>query len=158
MIIAEKITLPRIRRVTISYLAAVMAAYVAASVFQSLSVLTALVKAGADISAGQWLHTLWHDLYGFTFSGVVSYGFSVMIGFLIAMPTAALIHKFLRLPRWVLYPLAGATAMATILEIVKLNFYGVTIFPGTRGFSGLVLQLLAGAFGGAVFAKLSKRL
>jgi hypothetical protein len=153
----EKITFPQIRRVTISYLAAVVVAYVAASIFQSLSVLVALERAGAVIATGQWLHTIWHDLYGFTFSGYASYGLSVMIGFIIAMPTAALIHKFLSLPRWFLYPLAGATAMATILEIVKLNFYGVTIFPGTRGLSGLGLQLIAGAFGGAVFASLSKR-
>jgi hypothetical protein len=47
--------------------------------------------------------------------------------------------------------------MATILHIIKLNFYGVTILPGTRGLFGFGLQLLAGAFGGAVFAILSRQ-
>ena len=157
MIFTEKISFPAARRAAISYLTAVLVTYVAASIFQSLCVLAAMVNAGADISIGKWLYTIGHDLYGFTFSGVVSYGPAIMAGFIIAMPTAAIIHRFLSLPRWILYPLAGATAMATILHIVKLNFYGVTILPGTRGLFGFGLQLLAGAFGGAVFAFLSRR-
>ena len=157
MINAEKISYPRIRQATISYLAAVVVTYVAASIFQSLCVLVTLEQAGAEIAMGKWLHTLWHDLYGFTFSGYVSLGPAVMVGFIIAMPTAALMHKFLSLPRGILYPLAGAAAMATILYIIKLNFHGVTLLPGTRGWSGFGLWLLAGAFGGAVFARLSKR-
>ena len=157
MTLAEKITFPVVRRAAISYLAAVLLTYVLASIFQSLCVLAVMVNAGADISVGKWLYTIGHDLYGFTFSGVISFGPAVMAGFIIAMPTAAIIHKFLGLPRWILYPLAGATAMATILYIVKLNFYGATILPGTRGFIGFGLQLLAGAFGGAVFATLSKQ-
>jgi hypothetical protein len=156
MSFAEKITFPRVRRAIISYLAAVIVAYVAASIFQSLCVLVTMEQAGAEIPAGDWLRTLWHDLYGFTFIGYAPLGPAILGGFIIAMPTAAMIHKFLGLPRGILYPLAGATAMATILYIVKLNFYGVTIFPGTRGLSGFGLQLLAGAFGGAVFAGLSK--
>ena len=154
---AENITLPLVKRLTMAYLAAVMVAYVAASISQSLSVLAALQKAGAELSIQNWLQTVLHDLYGFTFSGLVPQGPTIMAGFIIAMPTAALIHKVLRLPRWILYPLAGATAMATILYIVKLNFYGSPLFPGTRGWSGFGLQLLAGALGGAVFAALSKR-
>ena len=157
MILAEKITLPRVRRASLSYVAAVMVAYVAASIFQSLCVLVVMVQAGADIPAVKWLHVIWHDLYGFTFYGYASYGLAVVIGFFIAMPTAAIIHKFLGMPRLFLYPLAGATAMATIMYIIKLNFYGVTIFPGTRGMSGFGLQLLAGVLGGAVFANLSKQ-
>ncbi len=154
---AEKITFPQVRRTIIGYLTAVVATYVAASIFQSLSVLATMERAGADIAMGKWLHTIWHDLYGFTFGGYVRYGQTIMIGFIIAMPTAATIHKFLGLPRGLLYPLAGAASMATILYIVKLNFYNVTLFPGTRGMVGFGLQLLAGAFGGAVFATLSKR-
>ncbi len=154
---AEKITFPQVHRAIFSYLVAVMVTYVAASIFQSLSVLATLEKAGADIAMGKWLHTVWHDLYGFTFAGYISYGLSIIIGFIIAMPAAAIIHRFLRLPRGFLYPLAGATAMATIMYIVKLNFYNLTLFPGTRGLSGFGLQLLAGASGGAVFAILLKR-
>ena len=154
---AEKITFSRIRRITISYLAAVFVTYVAASIFQSLCVLVALQRAGAKMAMEDWLYTLWHDLYGFTFLGYAPYGPAIMAGFIIAMPTAAIMHRFLRLPRGILYPLAGAVAIASILYIVKLNFYGVTIFPGTRGWYGFGLQLLAGAFGGAVFAGLSKQ-
>jgi len=157
MSFAEKITLPRVRQATIGYLVAVLATYVAASIFQSLCVLFVLEHAGANIPVADWLRTLGHDLYGFTFLGYAPLGPAILGGFIIAMPTAALIHKFLRLPRGILYPLAGATAIATILYIVKLNFYGATIFPGTRGWYGYGLQLLAGAFGGAVFARLSKQ-
>jgi hypothetical protein len=157
MIHVEKITFPQFRRAIISYVAAVIVAYVVASIFQSLIVLVALDQAGADIPAGKWLHTLLHDLYGHTFYGYASYGLGVVVGFFIAMPTAALIHKFSGLPRWFLYPLAGATAMATIMYIIKANFYDSTIFPGTRGSVGFGLQLLAGALGGFVFARLSKQ-
>jgi len=154
---AEKMTSQKVRHLTVSYLAAVIVAYVAASIFQSLSVLTTLASAGAELSVMDWLRTLAHDLYGFTFSGLVPQLPTTMGGFIIAMPTAALIHRFLKLPRWFLYPLAGATAMATILYIIKLNFYGSPLFPGTRGWSGYGLYLLAGALGGTVFASLSKR-
>lgn len=157
MSFAEKITFPRVRWAIISYLAAVIATYVAASIFQSLCVLVALQQAGAKMSIQDWLHTLWHDLYGFTFLGYAPYGPAIMAGFIIAMPTAAIMHRFFRVPRGILYPLAGAVAIATILYIVKLNFYGVTIFPGTRGWYGFGLQLLAGAFGGSVFAGLAKQ-
>jgi hypothetical protein len=153
----KKITFPRVRQAVISYVAAVVVTYVLASVFQSLSVLVAMDQAGADYSAGIWLQIILHDLYGFTFLGYASYGLGVVIGFFIAMPTAALIHKFSGLPRWFLYPLAGATAMATIMYIIKANFYDTTIFPGTRGLSGFSLQLFAGVVGGLIFAKLSKQ-
>jgi hypothetical protein len=153
---AENITLPNVRRMATSYLAAVAVTYVAASLSQSLLVLTALARAGADISIGEWLWTLVHDLYGFTFSGIVPQGLTDMAGFIIALPVAALIHKWLGISRWILYPLAGATAMGTILYIVKLNFYGVPLYPGTRGVVGFGLQLTAGAVGGMVFAALSK--
>jgi len=153
----EKVTSQKVRQVTISFLAAVLVAYIAASIFQSLCVLTALAKAGAELAVADWLRTVAHDLYGFTFSGLVPQLPTILGGFIIAMPTAALIHKFLKLPRWILYPLAGATAMATILYIIKLNFYGSPLFPGTRGWSGYGLFLFAGAFGGMVFAALSKR-
>jgi len=157
MPISEKTTTPRVRQAIISYLVAVIVSYVAASIFQSLCVLVTLQKAGEEIPLAAWLRTLGHDLYGFTFLGYAPLGPAIMGGFIIAMPTAAIIHKFLGLPRGILYPLAGATAMATILYIVKLNFYGATIFPGTRGLSGFGLQLLAGALGGAVFASLSRQ-
>ena len=156
MSFAEKITLPRVRQAIIGYLAAVILAYVAASIFQSLCVLVVLERAGAEIPAGDWLRTLVHDLYGFTFLGYAPLGPAIMAGFIIAMPAAAIIHKLLGLPRAILYPLAGATAIATIMYIVKINFYGVTIFPGTRGWYGYGLQLIAGALGGIVFARLSK--
>jgi len=157
MIQEKKITLPRVRQVVIAYVAAVVVTYVLASIFQSLAVLVAMNQAGAGFTAGVWLKTILHDLYGFTFLGYASYGLGVLIGFAIAMPTAALIHKFSGLPRGFLYPLAGATAIATEMYIIKASFYDTTIFPGTRGMSGFVLQLLAGALGGLIFAKLSKQ-
>ena len=51
MICAEKITFPQVRRATISYLAAVMVTYVAASIFQSLSVLVTLERADEERAA-----------------------------------------------------------------------------------------------------------
>jgi hypothetical protein len=157
MVDDKKATFPRVQQVVIAYVVAVLVTYVLASIFQSLSVLVAMNQAGAGFTAGVWLKTILHDLYGFTFLGYASYGLGVVIGFAIAMPTAALIHRLSGLPRWFLYPLAGATSMATEMYIIKGNFYDTTIFPGTRGLTGFTLQLLAGALGGLIFAKLSKQ-
>ena len=145
-----------IKRLLMGFLAAVIAAYITASLLQSFFVLNALEAAGANFSLKLWVHTLWHDLYGLAFGGkYVSYGKTIVMGFAIALPVAALCHKFIPLPRALIYSLAGATAMATILTLVKINFYDLTLFAGTRGSAGFSAQLIAGALGGFAFAAFS---
>ena len=141
--------------VLVAFFMGSLTTYFLASIFQSIFVLSALEGAGAKIPVDLWLHTLCHDLYGHTFSGYVPFGLAIIIAFLVAMPTAALVHKFLKIPKGMVYPLAGAVAMATMLYIAKSQFLDVLLWAGTRSAAGFSSQLLAGAVGGIVFAILS---
>ena len=134
------------------FVTSVVVTYVLASVFQSLFVLATLEGTGVDIPLAAWLRAVAYDLYGLTFGGYVPYGLMVLVGFLIAFPFAALVRKFLNLPQWLVYPLAGGTAMATMLYLIDINFFDGTMHAGTRGWMGFACQLLAGSVGGAVFA------
>ena len=145
-------------KVCLSYLAAVTVAYLLASLFQTLAVLQALTAAGGDYGASDWLRALLHDLYGLAFGGkYVSYAQTIAIGLAIALPSAAVCLRWLPLPSALVYALAGATAMLTILLVVKYNFYDLTLFAGSRGVLGMGLQMLAGALGGWVFARFIQR-
>lgn len=155
---SKSVLIAKLCQLSVAYLVAILMTYITASLFQSLSVLAGLQKAGAEISANWWIHTLWYDLKNLAFGGkYVSYGVTVIIGFAIAMSTATLVRKLSGLSGILVYPLAGATAMATQLYIINTNFFDLTLFSGTRGLTGFILQLLAGALGGAVFAWVSKQ-
>jgi hypothetical protein len=145
-------------RLAVAYLASVLTAYTLASVCQSLFVLAGLAHAGANMPRGLWLHTIWYDFTHLAFGGkYVSYGMTIMEGFAIALPVAAVIHKYSGWNRLLLYSLAGATAIAVILYALQIRFLGLALITGSRGTAGVACQLLAGALGGAVFAVLSKR-
>ena len=134
--------------------------YIAACISQSVFVLNALGGAGANIPVRTWATTIWHDLYGLAVNGIFSFLLVITVGLLIALPSAAMIHRFLNLPKKILYPLAGATSMATILYIANGGldlFYDLTMFAGSRGYMGFLCQLLAGALGGLTFEFLSRR-
>ena len=132
---------------------AVLVTYTLASALQTVSVLQSLKSAGAEMALRTHWQAVWHDLYGLAFGGkYVSLLQTITIGFALALPVATLVNKYLPLPRCLIFALAGATAMATILLAVKHQFYNLILFAGTRGGIGFGLQLLAGAFGGWVFA------
>ena len=143
----------KIGSVIIAFLLSALVTYTLASVFQSLFVLQALEAAGAQFSLSVWFYVLVHDLYGLAFGGkYVSYGQIILIGLFIALVVAALCLRWIPLPRVLIYSMAGATAMATILYLVELNFYGLTLFAGVRGKLGVSAQLVAGALGGLTFS------
>lgn len=147
----------RLPRLVVAFVSSVLVAYTLASVCQSLFVLAGLEKAGADLSAGLWVHTIWHDFTQLAFGGkYVSYGVTIVEGFAIALPVAALIHAWFGVSRMLLYPMAGAAAIAVILYALQVRFFGLVLVTGVRGSAGVACQLLAGAVGGAAFATLSK--
>lgn len=142
-------------RVLLAWLACSLATYVLASLFQSGFVLAGLHSAGAELPLGIIVRTLLHDLYGLAFNAMfASYLLLIAIGFAIALPIAALMKKWTAARSLIIYPLAGAALMGTMLVLAKMAFYGITLYAGTRGFAGLACQMLAGAMGGIVFALL----
>ena len=140
------------------FLLSVIVAYSFSCMAQSLFVLSALEEIGADFSLTVRWKTIMHDLYGLTFSGKnISYGLVLLVGFLVALPTARLLSKGSGLSIYLLYPLAGAVTLATILYSINTAFFDLTFFAGTRGTLAYLVQLLSGSIGGGFFAFLSKR-
>lgn len=148
----------QIVKVLVALLVSISLTYLIASLCLSAFVLIALVQAGADIPIDMWLHTFWNDLYGHTFSGYVPYSMSIATAFLIAMPSAAIVHKVVGLPRPLLYPLAGAVAMATMLYIARVNFFDMSLWAGSRSAAGFGVQMFTGAMGGMIFMLLLNRI
>lgn len=144
----------RLVNVASSFLACVLTAYVLSCIAQSIFVLTSLASAGAEITFGIALQTILHDLYGLAFSGAFfPFVLTVVAGFSVAVPVAALLVRYLGLAGSLVYPLAGAVAMATVLYLIQINFfYNMTFLAGTRGGLAYSIQLMAGALGGFVFA------
>lgn len=145
-------------RALLAFMASVAVAHVFSSVCQSVLVMAALQEVGAEFSFATRLRVIGHDLVGLLFSSDVPFGFCLLLGFAIALPLAAALVRLLRLPPAVLYPLAGAACVATILHLIQANFfYHMTFMEGTRGAFGYALQLVAGALGGAAFRALRSR-
>ena len=141
----------------LAWAACVLATYVLASLFQTGFVLAGLHSAGAQLPVAIILRTALYDLYGLAFNALfVSYLLLIAVGFVIALPVAALLKKWTRARALVIYPLAGAVLMGTMLLLAKIVFYGLTLYAGTRGPAGLVCQMLAGAAGGTVFALITR--
>lgn len=141
-----------------AYLAAVIVVYLSACLSQTALVLKSLTAAGASFAASDWLRAFAYDLYGLSFGGkYVSYSMLILIGLALALPSAALCIRWLPLPKALVYALAGATAMLTIVLLVRYNFYQLTLFAGTRGLAGMASQCVSGAFGGWLFSVLVQR-
>ena len=59
--------------------------------------------------------------------------------------------------RWVAFVVAGAVAMLVMLWLMKQAFFGVDILAGARDAASKTLQALAGAAGGYLMARLTRR-
>lgn len=141
----------------LAWAACVLTTYMLASLFQTSFVLAGLHSAGAELPLAIILRTALYDLYGLAFNALfVSYLLLIAIGFVIALPVAAWLKKWTHARSLVIYPLAGAVLMGSMLSLAKMVFYGITLYAGTRGPAGLACQMLAGAAGGVVFALVNR--
>ena len=144
----------RILRFLGAWLIGASMAYAVGSVSQSVFVIQELSAAGADLSASIWAKVIVHDLKNLAFGGkYIWYGGNLLVAFLIALPCAILVSRFLKMHLGLVAALAGAVAIVTMIEIVNFNAPN-TIFAGTRGWDGMLAQVIAGAIGGATFAAL----
>ena len=134
------------------FLAAVLVAYAGAALTASQAVIQQLVKMGVPLSLADRLSMLGHDLAGLAASLLPM----IALGFIIAFLVAALLYRWLRRGRPLLYALAGAAALVTIHVLMKVSF-GISPVAIARSTSGLLVQGLAGAAGGWVYAYLLRR-
>ena len=142
----------RILRFLGAWLIGASVAYTVGSVSQSVFVMQELSAAGADLSVSIWAKVVVHDLKNLAFGGkYIWYGGNLLVAFFIALPCAILASRFLQIHLGLVAAVAGAVAIVTMIEIVNFNAPN-TIFAGTRGWGGMLAQVIAGAIGGATFA------
>jgi len=142
----------RILRFLGAWLIGAAVAYAVGSVSQSVFVMLELSAAGADLSANIWAKVIIHDLMNLAFGGkYIWYGGNLLLAFLIALPCAILVSRFSKIHLGLVAAVAGAVAIVTMIEVINFNSPS-TLFAGTRGWDGMLAQVIAGAIGGATFA------
>ncbi len=144
-------------RTLVAFVVAASVAYICATLFYTTNNLMRLSAVGAEISMADALRTFLFDVRGMAPSLVwTQFGSVIVIGLAIAFSVAAVLRMLAsRSDRTrniapILYPLAGATAMAVMLA-TSYPKYEVFAFPGTRGALGILAQCIAGAIGGYLF-------
>ena len=137
-------------RIIVSFFVAVIAAYILGAIFISQGNIASIIAMDFDITVAQRLDAAFHDVTHMT----DIYLPVIAVSFLIAMPVATLIIKYVPNLRLIGYVLAGAAGLVAIHVIMKmlLGFSGIA---PTRTIVGLLAQAIAGGVGGYLFHLLS---
>ena len=135
-----------------AYLAAVMIAYLAASVTATQAVVASLGNMGVDVGVPERLAMTLDDIVGMAPMFLPMVAFALLIAFM----SAALLSRWLRRWRLPLYLLAGATGLMCIHLGLHLAF-GITPIAIARSGAGLLVQGIAGAVGGLTYLALISR-
>lgn len=133
-------------RAVMAFFPAVLGAYIVGSIFATQVILSELQALAMPITLRDRLHASGHDLLGMA----SSYLPLMLIAFLVAMPVAAGLSRFVPRARVYLYGLAGAAAILA-LHLVMEAVLGLNGIAAVREPLGLALQCLAGWFGGYLF-------
>ena len=137
-------------RIIVSFFVAVIAAYILGAIFISQGNIASIIAMDFDITMAQRLDAAFHDVTHMT----DIYLPVIAVSFLIAMPVATLIIKYVPNLRLIGYVLAGAAGLVAIHVIMNmlLGFSGIA---PTRTIVGLLAQAIAGGVGGYLFHLLS---
>jgi hypothetical protein len=138
-------------RVARAYLLAVLASYLVASVAATQTVLQRVEAMGLPVSLAMRLRTTAQDLFGLA----GSYLPLIAIALALAFPVAAGLARLAPRQRQWLFLLAGGVALLALHAIMKAVL-GVSGIAATREWPGLLLQGLAGVFGGLCFVRLRR--
>ncbi len=141
----------KIVRVAAGFVAAVGLAAAAGSAASTHFVLSALQGVGAVISQPVRLDAIRADLAGFA----PSYAALIAIAFIFGFGAAYVFTKMTRLPRLVVFTVAGGVAVATLLYLAKAVFWDVSVVAGARSLAGFLVQVGVGAAAGLAFALVS---
>lgn len=139
-------------RVIKAFLPAVLIAYLLASVLFTQTMLATVQSFGLEVSFADRLAATSHDILGM----VSSYLLLLLVAFVIGLPVAAGIARWLPHRRALLFTLAGFMAVVALHVIMK-SVLGVSGVAVTRTLAGLIGQGLAGAVGGYCYHRLSRK-
>jgi hypothetical protein len=133
-------------RAFIAFIPAVLGAYVTGSILATQVILARLQAMAVPVTLRDRLQASWHDILGLS----DTYLPLMLLAFAIAMPLAVALSNYVPRIRVLLYGLAGAAAVMAIHLIIKAVL-GVNGIAAVRELHGLLLQGLAGCFGGYLF-------
>ena len=136
-------------RILPSFLVSWLLTFTLASLFHSQYVVNQLVNVGVVVGFNDRVNLTLEDWLGM----LPTYGAIIAIALAIAFLVTWLIAKKVKKQGAQLFVIAGIVAFATALIAIE-SIMNITIIAGARGW-GFYMQLLAGAVGGYVFAKLS---
>lgn len=135
-----------------AFFPAVLLAYLVASVLVTQANLAAVQSMGLEIDGSVRLDTTLKDIAGMA----SSYLALILVSFVLAMPVAAGLSRWLPAQRTLLFTLAGFVAIVA-LHLIMEAVLGLSGIAPTRTLAGLLGQGLAGAVGGYCFAYVSSR-
>lgn len=135
-----------------AFVVCVLIAEILAATASTQFVLHGLAELGVPVPIDERLTTTLHDIVGM----LPLYGLVIGVAFLIGLPVAALICRALPGWRQPLYTAAGGTGIVTAILVLRASF-GIMPIAGARSFAGLVLQGVAGAVAGWLFARFTAR-
>lgn len=121
--------------------------------FQTQNVIARLKSLGADINLSDRLSMSVYDLIHL---GSLYIAF-VAIGTLVAYLAGLLVYHLAGFGRPIVFAVAGAVAMLVMLFLMKEAFFGVHLIAGARDALGIGLQMLAGAIGGLLFERVTRK-
>ncbi|MEO9601303.1 hypothetical protein [Parasphingorhabdus sp.] len=136
----------RFIRWIIGLIAAALATYVVGTTLNAQSV---IALHDIPVSIGDRLNMTLFDI-----SNMVAYLVIIAIALLLGFLIATLLKRFLPNLARVAYPIAGAAAIGVTLGAMYMVFQTIPI-SGARSTMGFLSQILAGAIGGWVFAKIA---
>ena len=136
----------RFVRWILGLIAAALATYIVGSVLNSQSV---IAMHDIPVSIGDRLNMTLFDI-----SNMVAYLAIIAIALLAGFLIATILKRFLPNLARVAYPIAGAAAIAVTLGAMYMVFQTIPI-SGARSTTGFLGQVLAGAIGGWVFARIA---
>lgn len=144
----------RIISIALPFFSAWLAAFVLASIFHSVFVLRGLTQINIKIAHSDALSMITGDLLGLlpTYGAIIAIGLSLAFVFTRYVIVKSE-HRNLR--NILLYTLSGALAFLVMLSAMQ-PVLNVTLIAGARTCLGVLAQCLAGAMGGALFAKLKQ--
>lgn len=138
--------MPSFVKLFVHFIIAVFATFVLASLSHSQFVLHELSRLGVEIDLPTRISSTIDDLLGLApgYGGIIAAG--LLIGFLVM----GLVRKFRPQTGFWVYPLAGFLALM-VTHIAMFPIFNVTLIAGAREPMGMLVQCLAGAFGGWAF-------
>ncbi|MBY6212096.1 hypothetical protein KUV95_11060 [Microbulbifer agarilyticus] len=140
-------TVIRKSMVFLSYLVAVVVAFLLSSIIHTQVVLSGLTELGVQIGWQDRLVATGRDIAGL----LPGYGMVIAIGLAIGFLVMGLLRRFTGLPAAVVYPIGGVIAYLAFFAAMHPIFH-VSLIASTRDTWGLLGQCLAGLVAGFVFA------